>query len=282
MLSPMIFVNLRLRKPSGPVSGTLVVGLSIFATMLLLSLVGLLHPPYSPDSISIAHRFQYPSALHWMGTDEYGRDVFSRVLVALGSDFIIGFGSVLLGVITGVMAGGIAAYVEGWLGEVFMRAMDATYSFPHLVLALLVITVMGPGELSSCVAIGVFNMPVFARLTYGLVMESKQLLYVRAARGMGASHVYVLAQHILLRVAPMLLVQATSSFSLAILTEASLSFLGLGIQPPAPSLGGMLNSFKDYLPEAPWLPIFPGIALILTVLGGNLLGDALEERLGRR
>lgn len=234
--------------------------------------------------MNIMHRFAPPSFAHLMGTDEFGRDLFSRVLVALGTSFTVGFGSLLFGLIGGVVIGGVAGYTGKagvWLSEVLMRLMDAAYAFPHLVLALLFLTVLGPGEWSAVVAIGVFSIPIFARLTFGSVMEGKQLLYVKAAQSMGGSRFYVLSRHIIRYAWPVLLVQATSSFSMAVLAEAALSFLGVGIQPPMPSLGSMLSDAQNYLAQSMYMAIFPGIMLLLVVVSVSRIGDALEGRLRR-
>lgn len=253
-------------------------GSGIFVVMLALALIGLIHPPQDPVSMSIMDRFASPSPAHWMGTDEFGRDIFSRVLAALATDFAVGFGSMVFGWIGGAIIGAIAGYSGRWVGEVLMRLMDAAYAFPHLVLALLLLTVVGSGELSAVFAIGIFSVPVFARLTYGSVMQGKHLLYVKAAQSLGGHPLYVLRRHVFPHALPTLLVQATSSFSVAVLAEAALSFLGIGIQPPAPSLGGMLSDAANYLAESPWMALFPGLFLLLAVVGVSMIGDAIEGR----
>ncbi|MHB1682568.1 MAG: ABC transporter permease [Bacilli bacterium] len=257
---------------------TIVLSSAIFVLMIALALIGLIHPPQNPMSMSIMDRFAPPSPAHWMGTDEFGRDIFSRLLAALATDFAVGFGAMIFGWIGGAIIGAVAGYSGRWVGEVLMRLMDAAYAFPHLVLSLLLLTVVGPGELSAVFAIGIFSVPVFARLTYGSVMEGKLLLYVKAAQSLGGHPLYVLRRHVFPHALPTLLVQAASSFSIAILAEAALSFLGIGIQPPAPTLGGMLSDAVNYLAESPWMALFPGLFLLLTVVGATTIGDAIEGR----
>ncbi|QQE78201.1 ABC transporter permease [Alicyclobacillus sp. SO9] len=275
----MLFSNVL--KSSRSKNPSLNIGVTIFSGMLILGVIGLVHPPQNPFAMSINHRFEPPNFTHWMGTDQYGRDIFSRLLVSLASSFTIAFSSLVLGMLAGVTIGGLSGYIEGVFGESLMRFVDALYAFPHILLALLVLTVLGPGEVSVSIALVIFNAPVFARITYGAVLEGKHSLYAQTAKCMGGGTFYILRRHVSLYVAPSLLVQATSSFSLAILVEASLSYLGLGVQPPHPSLGGMLASAQNYLQQSYWTLIFPGLFLILVVLGSNLSGDGIEGRFGR-
>jgi peptide/nickel transport system permease protein len=253
--------------------------LCLTSGLLLTALTSLLYTPRDPLAMSIAERLQGPSRAHWFGTDQFGRDVLSRVMRGAVVSMGVGVIAVSIGVLVGVVLGMLSGYVGGGLDEVLMRFADALFGFPAILLALLLTAVFGPGVLLSMVAIGIVNIPVFARLTRANFLLLRERDFVTAARALGASDAELISRHILPNVMAPLLVQATISFPNAILAEAGLSYLGLGTQPPAPSWGYMLKEAQPFLRLAPTYAIFPGAAIALAVLGCNLLGDGLRDRL---
>jgi peptide/nickel transport system permease protein len=257
----------------------LLVGLSLTSGLLLTALTSLLYTPQDPLAIRIADRLQGPSAAHWFGTDQFGRDVLSRVMLGAVISMSVGVISVGIGLVVGVVLGMLSGYFGRGIDEVLMRFMDALYGFPAILLALLITAVFGPGVLTSMVAIGIVNIPVFARLTRANFLVLRDRDFVTAARALGASDAELIWRHILPNVMSPLLVQATISFPNAILAEAGLSYLGLGMQPPHPSWGNMLKEAQPFLRLAPSYAIFPGAAIALAVLGCNLLGDGLRDLL---
>lgn len=271
------FVTSLLGNPSGLV-GALIVGLYVLSS--LLAGAGL--TPYEALDQDPLARLKAPSPAHWAGTDLFGRDVFSRLLVGIKQSFIVGFLSVFFASLAGTTIGLIAAWLGDRYDGVLMRFMDVLLAFPAILLALLIVSVMGPGLLSSVLAIGVVFTPIFARVARGPALSIKTREFVDAARTFGSSNGYILTRHLLLNLASPVAVQVTLALSWAILTEASLSFLGLGTQPPTPSLGLMLSESRNLMELAPWLMIFPGIVIMLGVLGFNLLGDALRDVLDPR
>ena len=261
-----------LSSPGGRIGGL------ILFVYLLLALAGLLSlVPYDPLAMLPAARLQGPSAAHIMGTDLFGRDVFSRMAVGVRTSFVIAVASVALAGLAGTLIGLVAAWWGGWRDSVLMRFMDVFLAFPAILLALLVVTVAGPGTLTTILAIAVVYTPIFARVARGPALSIKAREFVDAARTFGSAQSYILTRHLLLNLAAPLTVQATLALSWALLTEAALSFLGLGTQPPAPSLGQMLSESRNLMEFAPWLLAFPGLAIMLGVLGFNLLGDALRD-----
>ncbi len=254
-------------------------GIVLTGGLLLAALTSLFYTPQDPLAITITERLQGPSAVHWFGTDQYGRDVLSRIMRGSIISMTVGVVSVGIGLVLGVFLGVLGGYCGGGADEVLMRLMDALYGFPAILLALLITGVFGPGVFTSMVAIGVVNIPVFARFTraHFLVLRDKD--FVTAARALGASEAEVIWRHILPNAVSLLLVQATISFPNAILAEAGLSYLGLGMQPPHPSWGYMLKEAQPFLRLAPSYAIFPGAAIALAVLGCNLLGDGLRDLL---
>ncbi len=261
-----------LSSPGGRIGGL------ILFVYLLLALAGLLSlVPYDPLAMSPAARLQAPGTAHIMGTDLFGRDVFSRMAVGVRTSFVIAVASVALAGLAGTLIGLVAAWWGGWRDSVLMRFMDVFLAFPAILLALLVVTVAGPGTLTTILAIAVVYTPIFARVARGPALSIKAREFVDAARTFGSGQSYILTRHLLLNLAAPLTVQATLALSWALLTEAALSFLGLGTQPPAPSLGQMLSESRNLMEFAPWLLAFPGLAIMLGVLGFNLLGDALRD-----
>ena len=268
----MTFLRVLLSHPSGRIGG-LIVGL-----YLVLALAGLVaFVPYDPLAQLLAERLMGPSATHVMGTDLFGRDVFSRMVIGVRTSFVIALASVTIATFAGTVIGLLAAWWGRWRDSLLMRVMDVFLAFPAILLALLVVTVVGPGTLTTILAIGVVYTPIFARVARGPALSIKAREFVDAARTFGSSQHYILTRHLLLNLAAPLIVQVTLALSWALLTEAGLSFLGLGTQPPAPSLGLMLSDSRNLMELAPWLMVFPGLAILLGVLGFNLLGDALRD-----
>jgi len=255
------------------------VGLVITLALLVTAAVSLVYTPRDPLEMSIAGRLQGPSGAHPLGTDQFGRDLLSRVMTGAITSILVGVIAVGIGMGVGVLFGMLSGYFGGWLDEGFMRLMDAIQGFPAILSALLLAAVFRPNVAVSMVAIGVAFLPVFARLTRASFLEFRDREFVLAARALGAGDGALIRRHILPNTLPPLIVQATISFPVAILAEAALSYLGLGTQPPNPSWGLMLKESQAFLGSNPWFAIFPGSAIALTVLGLNLLGDGLRDLL---
>jgi peptide/nickel transport system permease protein len=253
------------------------VGLVITLALLVTAAVSLVYTPRDPLEMSIAGRLQGPSGAHPLGTDQFGRDLLSRVMTGAITSILVGVIAVGIGMGVGVLFGMLSGYFGGWLDEGFMRLMDAIQGFPAILSALLLAAVFRPNVAVSMVAIGVAFLPVFARLTRASFLEFRDREFVLAARALGAGDGALIRRHILPNTLPPLIVQATISFPVAILAEAALSYLGLGTQPPNPSWGLMLKESQAFLGSNPWFAIFPGSAIALTVLGLNLLGDGLRD-----
>jgi peptide/nickel transport system permease protein len=258
---------------------TFTIGLAITLALLATALLSLVYTPRDPLEMSIAGRLQGPSAIHPMGTDQFGRDLLSRVMTGAVNSIMVGVIAVGIGMGIGVLFGMLSGYFGGWLDEAFMRLMDAVQGFPAILSALLLTAVFRPRLGVSMVAIGVAFLPIFARLTRASFLEFRDREFVLAARALGAGDAALIARHILPNTVPPLIVQATISFPVAILAEAALSYLGLGTQPPHPSWGLMLKEAQAFLGANPWFAIFPGGAIAVTVLGFNLLGDGLRDLL---
>jgi peptide/nickel transport system permease protein len=247
---------------------------ALLAAMALLSLVW---TPYPVAEIDIPSKLQPPSAAHWLGTDSLGRDIASQILVGAQNSIVVGVIAVGIGLGFGVLLGCIASARRGWVEELIMRGSDFAFAFPALLLAIMLTAIYGPGLVMSIVAIGIFNIPVFARITRGSANAVWAREFVLAARTAGKGPVRITLDHVLPNIASVLIVQATISFATAILAEAALSYLGLGTQPPQPSWGRMLNEAQTLMFQAPLLAVYPGVAIVLSVLGLNLLGDGLRD-----
>ena len=258
---------------------TFTIGVAITAALLATAALSLVYTPRDPLAMSIAGRLQGPSAEHWMGTDQFGRDLLSRVMRGAVTSILVGMIAVGIGTGIGVALGMVSGYFGGWLDEGFMRLMDAVQGFPAILSALLISAVFRPSTAISMVAIGVAFLPVFARLTRASFLELRDRDFVTAARALGAGDGALIGRHILPNTLSPLIVQATISFPVAILAEAGLAYLGLGTQPPHPSWGLMLRESQAFLGANPWFAIFPGGAIAATVLGLNLLGDGLRDLL---
>jgi peptide/nickel transport system permease protein len=247
-----------------------VVGAAVFAPQLAT------HDPFAQ---SIRERMQGPTAAHWLGTDNFGRDLWSRILFGYRTSVSTALGAVTIATLVGGLAGLVAAYFGGWTDRVIMRFMDVLLAFPIILLAIAVLAVLGPGAVNTGLAIGIVYTPIFARLARGPALTVLSWDYVAAARALGAPPMRIMLRHVLPNIAAPLMVQVTLSLSTAILVEASLSFLGLGTQPPTPSLGLMLSDSRDYLLLSPWTSVFSGLAILLASFGFNLFGDGLRDLL---
>ena len=238
--------------------------------------------PYDPVAQAVDARMAAPSADYWLGTDKFGRDVLSRIIHGYRSSLGIAFSAVFIALLIGGTLGTWAGYKGGWVDRLVMRLADVLFAFPIILLAIGVIAILGTTTLSTIIAIAVVYSPIFARLLRGPTLVLRGADYVYAARSFGASDLRIIFRHIMPNLASVILVQASLSLSTAILLEASLSFLGIGAQPPAPSLGRMLSEGRDYMFLAPWAAIFSGFAILLASLGFNLLGDGLRDQLDPR
>jgi len=258
---------------------TFALGTAITALLLLTAALSLVYTPKDPLAMSIAGRLQGPSAAHPFGTDQYGRDILSRVMTGAFTSIAVGMIAVGIGAAAGLLIGIASGYLGGWLDEALMRLIDAVQGFPAILSALLFAAVFAPGIAISMVAIGIAFVPAFARLTRAGFLELYPREFVVAARALGAGDRRLIARHILPNTLPPLIIQATTSFPVAILAEAALAYLGLGTQPPHPSWGLMLKEAQNFLSLNPSFAVFPGGAIALTVLGLNLLGDGLRDLL---
>ena len=259
-----------------------VLGMIIIAVFVLLAVFAPLVSPYDPIAQSWTSVRKPPSAAHWFGTDEVGRDVLTRVIYGTRASLLAGVISITIALSVGVPLGLIAGYLGGPLDALLSRITDAMLACPFLILAIALAAFLGPSLGNAMIAIGVTTTPIFVRLTRGQVLAVKVEDYVEAARAVGNPRWRIALVHILPNILPALLVQATLSIAAAIIAEASLSFLGLGQQPPAPSWGSMLNSAQRFLINAPWIAVWPGFAIFLTVLSFNLVGDGLRDALDPR
>ncbi|MEN4399468.1 ABC transporter permease [Mycolicibacterium senegalense] len=233
--------------------------------------------PYGINDIDVPSALQGPGSAHWFGTDELGRDVFSRVLVAIAASLRVAVVSVALAAVIGVLVGVLAGYRGGWVDTVVMRVVDVMFAFPVLLLALAIVAVLGPGITTTMLAIGIVYIPIFARVARASALGVRVEPFVAVSRSMGTGDGYILVRHILPNIAGPLIVQLSLSLAFAILAEAALSFLGLGIQPPQPSLGRMIFDAQGFVTLAWWMAVFPGAAIFVMVLAFNLFGDGLRD-----
>jgi peptide/nickel transport system permease protein len=258
---------------------TAVFGGVVLLAMVLLALFAPWIAPYDPLATSFSMVRKAPSAAHWFGTDEVGRDLLSRVIWGARASLSAGVIAVVISVGVGVPIGMLAGYLGGWVDAVIGRLTDAMLAVPFLILAIALAAFLGPSLGNAMIAIGVTATPIFVRLARGQVLAARAEDWVEAARAIGNPPLRILLRHILPNILPPVMVQATLAVAAAIIAEASLSFLGLGQQPPAPSWGSMLNTAQRFLTQAPWMAIYPGIAIFLTVLAFNLFGDGLRDAL---
>ena len=222
-----------------------------------------------------SEKLQGPSAAHWFGTDNFGRDIFSRVVQGAGATFLIAAATVAIGLVVGLIIGGLTGYYGGLLDEILMRIADSILAFPSILLALVMIAILGKGKYNIILALGLLFIPSFARIVRSEVAKQKNTDYVRNAKLMGAGDMRILFVHIMPNIVPVLLSSVAIGFNNAVLSEASMSYLGMGVQPPDPSLGRMLSEAQGYLFQAPWYAIFTGVAIILLILGFGLLSEGM-------
>jgi peptide/nickel transport system permease protein len=259
-----------------------VLGLIVIAIFIALAVFAPLISPYDPDQQTWTAVRKAPSALHWFGTDDVGRDVFARVIYGARASLLAGVISVAIAILVGLPIGLISGYLGGIVDALFGRVTDAMLACPFLILAIALAAFLGPSLGNAMIAIGITTTPIFMRLTRAQVMSVKVEDYIEAARCIGNPRWRILLVHILPNILPALLVQATLSIAAAIIAEATLSFLGLGQQPPAPSWGSMLNAAQRFLVNAPWMAVWPGLAIFLAVISFNLIGDGLRDALDPR
>jgi peptide/nickel transport system permease protein len=238
--------------------------------------------PYDPLAQSVLARLKGPSALHWLGTDQFGRDILSRILHGMRASLQISGSAVSAALLVGGTLGLFAAYYRGWTDRLLMRLMDMLFAFPVMLLAIAIIAMLGPGGTPTAIAIAVVYTPIFARLMRGPALVLAESDFVQSARAAGATDLRIIFRHILPNLASVILVQTSLLLSAAILVEASLSFLGLGTQPPRPSLGMMLAEGRNFLQLSPWSAVFSGLAILIVAFALNLLGDVLRDALDPR
>ena len=272
----MSFWQRALRHKSFAIGGVLVL------LLIVTALGSFVWTPYPAAELDIPNKLQLPSATHWLGTDSLGRDIVSLLIVGARNSIAVGVIAVGIGIAFGVALGLLAAARRGWVEEAVMRFSDFTFAFPALLSAIMLTAIYGPGLVTSIVAIGIFNVPVFARITRAAANTVWSREFVLAARACGKGPLRITLEHVLPNIASILIVQATIQFAIAILAEAALSYLGLGTQPPQPSWGRMLNEAQQMLFSAPQLALYPGAAIALSVLGLNLMGDGLRDLLDPR
>ena len=267
----------RVRRHKGALVGALIV-----AALVLVAVGQGVLASKSPTKIDIAAALRAPDRLHWMGTDQYGRDVYSRVIHGSSISLVIGFISVGIAATAGTTVGLVAGFYGGRVDGILMRIIDVMLAFPGILLALAIVSVLGPNLRNLMIAVGISQIPYYARLVRGSVLVAKEQLYVEAARVVGVPIPVIIVRHILPNVVAPIIVVATLGMGTAILSAAALSFIGLGSQPPTPEWGRMLSEGRDYLRDGWWISTFPGIAIMLTVLGVNMLGDGLRDVLDPR
>ena len=261
----------------------LVIGTILTAFFVLIVLLSFFWTPYDVTILTIPDKLLPASAKYWLGTDHLGRDMFSMLMVGARTSIAVAIVAVGIGMGLGVPLGLMAAANKGgFLDEIIMRGNDLIFAFPSLVIAILITAVFGPSAINAILAIGIFNIPVFARVSRGAALSVWTLDYILAARTFGKGRIRISAEHILPNIANLLIVQGTIQFSLGILAEAGLSYIGLGAQPPTPSWGRMLADAQTFIYTAPMLAVLPGVAIVLMVLGLNLMGDGLRDLLDPR
>ncbi|WNS77531.1 ABC transporter permease [Bacillus sp. DTU_2020_1000418_1_SI_GHA_SEK_038] len=252
-------------------------GAIIILFYIFIAIFAPLLAPYSPYEINLENKLIPPSADHWMGTDDKGRDILSRILYGARLSMGVGFAAVIFGAFFGIIFGLIAGYYGKWIDSIIMRMMDVMLAFPGILLALAIIAALGPSLINVTIAVGAFSVPLFARIVRGSTLEVKRLEYIDAIRSLGASDLTIIFKHVFPNILSPIIVQGTLRLATAILSAAGLSFLGLGAQPPSPEWGTMLSSGRDFLFSAPYIALFPGLAISILVLGFNIFGDGLRD-----
>ncbi|QZY55892.1 ABC transporter permease subunit [Crassaminicella profunda] len=251
----------------------------IICILVILAIFGEQIAPYALDATDYDHPMEGPSLSHFAGTDAYGRDILSRIIIGSRISLVVGLSSVTVGMIIGSLLGLISGYYGGILDNLIMRFCDVLFAFPGILLAIAIVAILGPGLENVVVAVATFSIPVFARIVRGSTLSIKETVYVEAAKSIGTKNYWIMLKHILPGTASSIIVFFTMRIGTSILTAASLSFIGLGAQPPTPEWGAMLSGGRDYLNVAPHITIYPGLAIFITVLAFNLLGDGLRDAL---
>ncbi len=254
-----------------------VVGGILSLILIGVALLSVVWTPYDPTKINVRGRLAAPSFEHWLGTDHFGRDILSIIMAGAQNSITVGVVAVSIGMVFGVALGLWASARRGWTEEILMRMTDFMFAFPAILLAIMLVATLGPGAINAIVAIGIFAVPIFARLTRGAANAIWAREFVLAAQAAGKGNFRITIEHILPNIVSVLVVQATIQFAIAILAEAALSYLGIGSQPPTPSWGRMLSEAQTMIFINPWLAVYPGAAIALSVLGLNLLGDGLRD-----
>ena len=269
------------RPPGGP-NTNLVVGIVIIGLMALVTLVSFIYTPHDVNQMHREHRFERPSARFLLGTDNFGRDIFSRLMHGGRTAFFVGTVAVAIGMVAGTLIGGMAGYLGSWVDELFMRVMDGLLAFPGLIMALMVIAIAGPGTFNTALAIGVMSVPGIARIARSGFLQYKNIDFVQSARTVGVRPAAIMARHILPNVVSPLVIAGSVAFAGAILSEAGLSYLGLGVQLPTPSWGRMLREAQGYFTRTPWFTLGPGLAITLMVLGFYMLSNGIRDAIDVR
>lgn len=271
------FMKRLISNKASAVGGILIL-LFVF-TSIIISLFGPSILTYDPVKVDVLNKLQPPSKEHWFGTDNFGRDIFTRILYGMPLTLKVGFFSVTMGGIIGVVLGMVSGYFGGMVDTIIMRLMDILLAFPGILLALAIVSVLGGSLTNVIIAVSIFSVPAFARIVRGSTLSVRKLEYIDAMRALGASNIRIIFKHILPNVMSPIIVQVTLRIATAILTASGLSFLGLGAQPPEPEWGAMLNDGRTYMNSAPHIILFPGIMIVIVVLAFNIFGDGLRDAL---
>ncbi|TKT69488.1 ABC transporter permease [Aquamicrobium sp. LC103] len=265
-----------------PTRFNLLIGSTILAVLFVAAILGIVWTPYDPMLLDMMNRLQPPSGQYWLGTDEFGRDILSRIMAGAATSVGIATATVLFAVVFGTMIGLVSGGLRGWFDRVLMAVTDAVLAFPGILLALVLIVILGAGGMGITLALAIAYMPAVVRVVRSTVLSVREKEFIEASRSIGNSELYTLAAHILPNCLAPISVLATSMFGWVILAESGLSFLGLGVPPPAPTWGNMLATSRPYFEQALWLSISPGLCIALALLGSNLVGDALRDRFDPR
>lgn len=255
----------------------LIIGLLIVVGFFLVIIVSFFYTPFDVNAMNISEKLKGPSSVYFFGTDEFGRDIFSRIMKGTQTAFAVGILTVVIGVTFGILIGAITGYVGGWIDEICMRFMDALMAFPGIILALMLVAIFGPGVINTAIALGIIAIPGIARIARSGFVQHRDAEYVLAAKLIGVNPFKIMFRHILPNISSQIIVAATVTFATAMLAEAALSYLGLGVQPPNPSWGRMLKDSQAYLTSAPWYIYAPGGAITLLVLGLYMLSNAFRD-----
>ncbi|GGE26326.1 peptide ABC transporter substrate-binding protein [Pullulanibacillus camelliae] len=260
----------------------LIIGGTILLFFLTIMVISFFYTPYDVNKIQVANKLQPPSSAHWLGTDKFGRDTLSRIMTGTQTAFFVGAVVVVIGLFFGSIIGGLAGYLGGWFDEIVMRFIDALMAFPGIILAIMIVAVFGTGITDTALALGVLATPSIARIVRSGFMQNKDLDYVVAARSIGVSPLRIIFKVIMPNIYSQLIVAGSVAFAGALLAESSLSYLGLGVQPPDPSLGRMLSESQEYITDDPWYALAPGLTITFIVLGFYMLSNGLRELTDRR